>query len=361
MKRLTALAHELAADDLLPDAGKKAHAEMHRVLDGAQVRHAEETKKARQAVLTVEGKTIKADIETKAMSFDDFVEAADYAVIEDAYRRASRIISPDLTRTYSEYLASKDGDDEDALIEAHIVIAALGLVPPINDYVEAEAEKLARQWLNQYRIKIKSLSDERQEIYRELREMSADPLDIDLARPNSWLQPTTAREEDGSEIDLPRFERHLLCDEDGLFPESFNSWEDKVLLAELKREGTVAWYRNPARTSQDSLGVAYVEAGETKIVRPDFIFFGRLADGSIAADIVDPHGHHLADALPKLKGLARYAEANGTTYRRIEAVAELNGRFRLLDLKEATVREAVFAATNARSIYEGPVAVEYVV
>lgn len=361
VKRLTALAHELAADDLLPDAGKKAHAEMHRVLDGAQVRHAEETKKARQAVLTVEGKTIKADIETKAMSFDDFVEAADYAVIEDAYRRASRIISPDLTRTYSEYLASKDGDDEDALIEAHIVIAALGLVPPINDYVEAEAEKLARQWLNQYRIKIKSLSDERQEIYRELREMSADPLDIDLARPNSWLQPTTAREEDGSEIDLPRFERHLLCDEDGLFPESFNSWEDKVLLAELKREGTVAWYRNPARTSQDSLGVAYVEAGETKIVRPDFIFFGRLADGSIAADIVDPHGHHLADALPKLKGLARYAEANGTTYRRIEAVAELNGRFRLLDLKEATVREAVFAATNARSIYEGPVAVEYVV
>jgi len=30
------------------------------------------------------------------MSFNDFVEAADYAVIEDAYKRAARVISPDL-------------------------------------------------------------------------------------------------------------------------------------------------------------------------------------------------------------------------------------------------------------------------
>ena len=35
VKRLTALAHELAADGLLADAGKKAHAELHKVLDGS--------------------------------------------------------------------------------------------------------------------------------------------------------------------------------------------------------------------------------------------------------------------------------------------------------------------------------------
>ena len=65
------------------------------------------------------------------MSFNDFVEAADYAVIEDAYKRAARAISPDLARPYSEYLAkkaSKDEDPEDVLIEAHTVVAALGLV-----------------------------------------------------------------------------------------------------------------------------------------------------------------------------------------------------------------------------------------
>ena len=52
------------------------------------------------------------------------------SVIEDAYRRAARIISPDLASTYSEHLASKapeDDDAEEALIEAHTVVAALVL------------------------------------------------------------------------------------------------------------------------------------------------------------------------------------------------------------------------------------------
>jgi hypothetical protein len=75
---------------------------------------------------------------------------------------------------------------------------------------------------------------------------------------------------------------------------------------------------------------------------------------------VDPHSHHLADALSKLKGLARYAETNGAVYRRIEAITELNGYYRLLDMKEASVRNAVLSAANAKSLYESFVASEYV-
>ncbi|MEO0636987.1 MAG: DEAD/DEAH box helicase family protein [Pseudomonadota bacterium] len=364
VKRLTALAHELAVDGLLPDAGKKAHAEMHKVLDGTQVRYAEEIKKARDSVLTVEGKTVKADVETKEMTFDDFVEAADYAVIEDAYKRAARVISPDLAKTYSEHLASKAGEDDDpeeALIEAHTVIAALGLVPDLKDDLEVAAEKLSNQWLTNYRVQVKSLSDERQEVYRQIREMSADPLDVDLARPNTWLQMTIARKADGTEEPLPRFERHMLCDDGGLFPGDFNSWEGKVVNAELARAGTVAWYRNPARASQDSLGVTYEEGGDTKIVRPDFIFFADLDDGTVVADIVDPHGIQFGDALPKLKGLADYAEANAGIYRRIEVVAEVGGTFRTIDLTEASARAAVKSAVTVRQVYENEVADDYVI
>ncbi len=363
VKRLTSLAHELAADDLLHDAGKKAHGEMHKVLDGAQVRYAEEIHRAREAVLTVEGKTVKADVDTKAMSFDDFVEAADYAVIEDAYRRAARSISPDLARTYSEYLASKVDKDEaveDSLIEAHTVVAALGLVPAIKDHLEGEAEKLAKQWLDKYRISIKSLADERQEVYRELREMSADPLDVDIARPNNRLQPTIVREADGKETEIPRFEKHLLCDEDGLFPEAFNSWEDKVLLGELQRNGVVAWYRNPARTSQESLGISYEDADETKIVRPDFIFFARMPDGTIAADIIDPHGHYLADALSKLKGLAKYVKAHPRVFRRVEAITKTASGYRVLDMIEPNVRAAIDTASNAQALFEGEASSDYI-
>jgi type III restriction enzyme len=363
VKRLTALAHELAADALLADAGKKAHAEMHKVLDGAQVRYAEEIKRARDAVLTVEGKTVKADVKTKAMSFNDFVEAADYAVIEDAYKRAARVISPDLATTYSEHLASKapkDNDAEDALIEAHTAVAAIGLVPDIKADLEAAAEKLSNQWLSQYRISVKSLSDERQEVYRQIREMSAHPLDVDLARPHFWLQATKSKETDGTEVELPRFERHMLCDEDGLYPENFrSSWEPKVLLAELQRDGNVGWYRNPARASQDSLGVTYEDADEMKIVRPDFIFFARLPDGSIAADIIDPHGIHLSDALPRLRGLAEYAGTHQAVFRRIEIVAEVAGTYRLLDLTESSVREAVQKAESAKALFQSGTATDY--
>ncbi|EAR22870.1 DEAD/DEAH box helicase [Nitrococcus mobilis] len=355
VKRLTSLAHELAADGLLPEAGKKAHAEMHKVLNGARERYKSEIAKARKTVLTVEGKSLKTNLETREMSFDDFVETADFAVIDDAYRRAGRAISPALATSYSESLAKAEGDEDDleaALIEARVTVAALGLVPEVKDYLEAEAESLANKWLTKYRVEIKSLSDERQEVYRQIREMSTHPLDVDLAKPTSWMQPTTVREADGSQKPLPRFERHLLCAADGMFPEDFNSWEGDVVSAELKRPGTIAWYRNPSRASQDSLGATYEEGGDVKIMRPDFIFFAELPDGSIAADIVDPHGTQFSDSIPKLKGLAKYAAAYEEIFRRIDAVAKVGDAFRILDLKEASVRSEIDAATSIKALYD---------
>jgi hypothetical protein len=362
VKRLTSLAHELAVDDLLEDAGKAAHSEMHKVLDGARARYKAEIETARKSVLTVEGKSLKADLEGGGMSFDDFLEEADYAVIEDAYRRAGRAISPDLATSYSDYLARNEGDTDDmeaALIDAHVTIGALGLVPGIRETLEAEAEKLANQWLTRFRVDIKNLSDERQDVYRQIREMSANPMDVDLARPTSWMQPTTIREANGSETPLPSFERHMLCDEHGMFPEDFNSWEGEVVKSELARAGAVAWYRNPSRASQDSLGIIYEDGGEPRIVRPDFVFFVQQDDGTVAADIVDPHGIQFGDAMPKLKGLAQYAERFGDQYRRIEAVAKIGDKFRVLDLKEAATRASVSTATTIKALYESADAFDY--
>lgn len=70
-------------------------------------------------------------------------------------------------------------------------------------------------------------------------------------------------------------------------------------------------------------------------------------------------GHHLADSLPKLHGLARYAEANGRWYGRIEAVSEVEGRYRVLDLHKPDVRAAVYAAVSAQSVYLSPVATSF--
>jgi len=362
VKRLTALAHELAWDKLLPGAGKIAHTEMHKVLDTIQERYATEIAAARKDVLTVEGKSLTADMKNRAKSFDDFLEEADYVVIEDAYRRAGRILSPDVSRTYAEYLAAKNTDAEDmeeALMEAHADIAALGLVTNVKTCLDAEADKLAKTWFDTYNTQIKALSDERQEVYRSLKGMSTEPGEIDLATPKSWTVATTEQDALGYKKPLPTYKQHLLCDENGLFPAEMNDWEKTVLAAEMKRAGFQCWYRNPSRPSQDSLGIAYTEDQQVKIMRPDFIFFSVQEDGTAMADIVDPHGTQYSDALPKLQGLAKYAETYGAIYRRIEAVAEVKGKLRVLDLTDAKVREAVAFAEDVKSLYAGTLAGDY--
>ena len=354
IKRLTLLAHELAADGLVAEAGDVAHKEMHKVLDGARVRYEEEITNARKDVLEVEGKTVRVDVATNDSTFDDFLEASDLAVIEDAYRRACRIISPDLARTYSEHLAADmpDADPEDALIEAHTIVAAIGLVENVSGQLEQEADTLANKWLDDYRVSIRGMDHSRQQVYRNIMEMSGDPVDLGLVRPEIWVQASFAREADGSETKLPEFQGHLMSDADGKFPSEFKGWEQHVIATETARDDHVAWYRNPDKASQDSLGIAYKMGGDNKIVRPDFVFFSKGNDGNLVADIVDPHGDYLADALPKLKGLAIYAESCGDVFRRIDAVSKVGEEFMVLDLKNSDVRGHVLAASEISGLYE---------
>lgn len=362
VKRLTALAHELAADDLLPEAGKIAHGELHKVLDSARIRYEDQIAKVRAVVLSMEGTTLRVEVSGAGMTFDDFVEAADRAMIEDAYKRAARVVTPDLARSYSERLAADiemGAEPDEALADAHTVVAALGLVPEIKTFLEAEAVKLADKWFKDFRVAIKGLSDGRREEYSEIQTMSSDPSPVDLARPNAWLQNTTERKTDGSLVALPRFEKHMLCDVEGLFPCRLNRWEEKVVRRELGRANTLAWYRNPGAARQDAIRIPYSVGGEIKLLQPDFIFFARSADGTVTADLVDPHGDQFDDALPKLKGLAQYAEDHAETFRRIEVYAEVGKKARIIDLTNKKVRAAVMTAGRLEDLYESDVAVDY--
>jgi hypothetical protein len=249
-------------------------------------------------------------------------------------------------------------DFDDALIEAREDVAALHLLENLQVQFDAEATKQANAWLAEFKGAIKQLPDDRQDAYRQIIAMSTQPQDVDLALPVSRLEPTTVREQDGTEAMIPVYSRHLLCDDKGQYPAELNGWERKVLEAESAREGFRFWYRNPARPSQDSLGIGYVEDGETKIVRPDFIFFAEQ-DGKVVADIVDPHDPSRADALPKLQGLVRYVEAHPDAFRRVAAVAFVDGRWRVLELTRMDVRNAVITATSTTGLYAGAIAGDY--
>ena len=216
----------------------------------------------------------------------------------------------------------------------------------MQSYFDAEADKLAKGWLTKYGNAVKSMTDDRKEAYRQIGHMSIEPQDVDLVKPEAKFEMSKVRG-NNQEKELPSYKWHLLCDENGKYPADLDDWELAIVEAESKRQGFSFWYRNPSRPGQSSLGIAYLDGDNYKILRPDFVFFSTLDDGKVVADIVDPHGCHLADALPKLRGLALYAAAHSVAYRRIESVAEVKGKLRVLDLKRGDVRNAIANAKDA--------------
>ncbi|TRX76410.1 DEAD/DEAH box helicase [Pseudomonas mangiferae] len=365
--RLTALAHELVSDDILSGAGRRAHAEMHTVLDAFQADNEAKVKAKRQSVLVVDGRTVKADLLGQGRSLEKFWEDADVAVIDDAYRRAARIFSPPIAHSYVDHLASQEADrDEDpegfleAIMEARVTVAGLGLVMEAQAYFDAEADKLTKDWLVKYGAQIKALSDDRRESYRQIIEMSTEPQDVGLLKPEARYEATKANE-NGKVRVLPVWDGHLLCNEAGKYPAELNDWERTVVETESAKPGFSFWYRNPQQPGQASLGIAYEKAGQYGIVRPDFLFFATQGDGSLVVDLVDPHGLHLSDALVKLQGLALYAANHADAYRRIESIAQVSGsdKLRVLDLKRQDVQDAIAAADDAEGLFSSGLADDY--
>lgn len=358
IRRLTALATALSKDNLVEEAVEKAHKHLHAVLDGRAVQYQEKVDQAREDVLTMSGEEARGRI-GGGFSYKSFQESADPRAIEDSYRAAARVLSPALCSSYVNHLVGPDGDDDD-LLEANITVASLGRVSEIAEAVEDEADDLARTWLNQTRVARKGLSDERQAEYDRLEGMSTQPERISLTVPKAAQAETMVREKDGTESPLETRLMHLMAAEDGTYPITLNEWERKVLDSEAQQPGFKAWYRNPARATKESLAIAYKDGvGDWKAMRPDFIFFGSQHDGKIVVDLVDPHGHHLSDALPKLRGLADFAETYGSEFRRIESVAETGGVLKVLDLTKHHVRQAVRDATDAKALYESALAGRY--
>lgn len=358
IRRLTALATALSSDDLVEDAVAQAHAHLHAVLDGRAVQHRQKVDQAREDVLTMEGEEVRGRL-GGGLSYKAFSVSADPRAIEDYYRAATRVLSPALCASYVDHLVGADGE-EDELLDANITVASLGRVSEIAQAVEDEADALALQWLTQTRVARKRFHDERQAEYDVLEAMSTTPQPINLTVPKTAQSDTKARHPDGSEEELPTRTMHLMAAEDGTVPIDLNEWERKVLDSEAKQPGFKGWYRNPDRATKESLAVAYKdELGDWKALRPDFIFFSTTHDGQVAVDLVDPHGHHLSDALPKLRGLADFAERFAADFRRIESVAETSGHLRVLDITKHYVRDAIRETLSAKALYESELAIDY--
>jgi type III restriction enzyme len=156
--------------------------------------------------------------------------------------------------------------------------------------------------------------------------------------------------------------KHMLSDANGNCPiGGLNSWEKTVVDIEWNRRGVevLGWYRNPSQATENAIKVPYQKSdGTWSSLQPDFVFFTRKSDGSIAAALLEPHRDH-GDSLAKLKGLADFAERNPDAYVRIEFMEEVDGVMKKLDITDAAVREAVRGAVDAKELFASSVAIPY--
>lgn len=358
IKRLLSLAAAIAVDGLMETPNEQGRELLYSLLDGQMAQHQYAVNHGVEDIRTAEIRRITSRVAEGAMVETTRQERADDRTVDDAFRAASRALGAAVANGYIKRLAlSEDVDDEFDVHDAKARVAALLAVPGVREAVDAEAEKTSRAWLNQLRADIKGLTEDRRAIYDEITRQDREPQLVEIVTPKSRIENTR----DSENTLLPVRGRHLLSNTDGTFPvESLNEWELAVVDAELARTGCLAWYRNPSAATADALQVPYRLGDQWKPMQPDFIVFSRKQDGSLAASIVDPHGDHLSDALPKLKGLADFADSHGERFLRIEAISRVDKELRMLDLTKPRVREAIYKATSAADLYRGDVADSYV-
>ena len=157
-------------------------------------------------------------------------------------------------------------------------------------------------------------------------------------------------------MDYDRYPKHIICDDNGWAYINLFPIEKRVVETELAKSLTVAWYRNQPRNLHASLCIPYEMNGELEPMYPDFIFFEKLPNGTIARSIVDPHGDWLGDSIAKLKGYVSYLKDHPDMFASVQVVTgETDGELRYLDLKRKDVQDAIesFIGSSAKSLFNG--------
>jgi hypothetical protein len=363
VKRLVALAQALSADGVRPNALRHVEEELHRILDAYATRYSDKLEVAIREVWDVHVKQIEGRFGKTDLTYAEFIERADDRAIRTGFDAAKKAFGADIARSYVNHLAGPDDEDadDDGLREAYVRTAALATVKELRDKVDDEALELTKRLFAEHRVAIKELPDVRQQEYEDIRALASDPQRGVLRAPRTRIEGFTV-EEDGQLAMAPFAPLHLMSDEDGQFPlTSLNKWERSIVFSELARPNVRGWYRNPSRAAVDSLGIAYRDddTGNWRSMHPDFVFFHEVA-GKIVPSIVDPHGHHLEDADMKLRALAAFTGKYGDAFHRIEALAEVDGRMKVIDMKIEAVRDAVLhGGESPVNIYQSNIAVEY--
>ena len=341
----------------------------------------------------VDGSSEFFDPEARSISIDaNNVEDA----YQNAYKAALKLIPEGVISDYADYLydtfvkensKQSDKNSEWAECDHHDtqrIAAMTGLLPANSPHksaakeIELVCEELLRDFDNQTKKARQDLGEKDRELFDDILSSSRKPELIFRKIPVTSIVTKTE--------DATPWDRHILATNEGDFPFKGTTWERRVLYAELNTSqtggGAIAWYRNPSASTTASLSIPYATSGDGRAdaladptsqwtsLQPDFIII-RGSDKELTVSIVDPHGTHLSDAVPKIKALAEYAKRceelpegkGGFKFSRIASIAENSKKdLVFLDLTKSDVRNYVlnFTGTDAVDMFKSTHAEEYI-
>ncbi|QGU01629.1 Type III restriction enzyme, res subunit [Corynebacterium kalinowskii] len=370
IRLLQELAYELGVDGIVEDPKKTAFKSLCLALDYQYADNEDLVKDVEHDIWNLEAEYLQFRLgianensKTKVRSAEHGEEVtyrADANVVREAAKKAGRTFSPELVTKYVSYRKQQDASGRDLVEvfqEAQVRIAALARVEKTRDAVLGKATEIIHQWQEQFRVEMKILPETRLAKYEEIFEKTDVPTRMVLRKPANAQAETMMSQVDsfgktvGEPVAIPLFEGHVLVDERNLYPAILNDLENTVVETEMARQESVAWLRNRS-SGAGSFTIGYRNAvGDWSSLHPDFLFFSEVG-GAVRASIVDPHSHHLADALPKLHGLVRFYEIDPGAWWRVEALTDLGqGDIRGIDLTKQTVRDAIRNAQSAEELY----------
>jgi superfamily II DNA or RNA helicase len=340
--RLHKLAALLVGDSLLPDAISVADAFLVAVIETERERLEADasltTRVTDIETITVEVMDLTFGEDTPNVSIETY--GTDSGDLNRLFAAAKRRLRDGLAERYWGNRV-QCGDDP---YDAKTLTIALASDPAVVSTVEESAASRVRQWLDTHGDAISMLSEDKKARYAEVRAMARVPEEVLLGLPRCPISMS-------GDTDVPAYKLHMYSDSRGDYRCILGTWEQHSLAIESERSGFVAWYRNP-KGGQRSLRVPYESSSGYKPLYPDIVVLHRNGEGSVVPSIIDPHGHHLGDAGEKLRGLAAFAERHGESFARIIGVIrDTNNNYRLLDLKDSTIR-ALLEGVNSKDAIE---------
>jgi type III restriction enzyme len=334
-RRLFRLGRALAWDKLDKDASKTFANELVAVLDAERkaVEGGEEFKARLDDAASIDIRAVTVAYgETEKTQVTSTQLAAVPENVDHAFAEAGRKLGGGLHAAYLQARASQN--DPPSVGAIKLELYALLLDSAVSAKVEQRAGELLKAALEQHKVAIMALSDERKQLYKHIRRQAAEP------EPEPWELPAAI--ESVKEGDV-RADRHLYAN--GAFVCKLGGWEKDALEEAMSDDDAVAWLRNVPR-KEWAFTVPYRYADQYKPMYPDFLVFRRQG-GGIICDILEPHALAFEDSVAKAKGLAEFARKHGDEFGRIQLITKFGKNYKKLSLDDIETRDKVLAVTTS--------------